>query len=373
MTDTQKVLAEVLLEKCKPTSTQNVELHSRFKRYYVRSKSTPFKNTDEDKTTVLQELYTKVDTVNTLSTATLNTNRNLIYYTIFLNEEYVDLIELSLQSIFDTTPNINFDILFITDEEHKEKILQKPITNNFNCHFHILPTPLSGPRASIHKLNVFDYTGIDQYEKILFLDCDTVAIRDINNLFDLVTSSEKLYTGTCKNMLAQALSTPTHGLMFFTERDAETIAKNYGRYKPFNAGQFVFFNTERMKGHFNNVRWLIDNWPGDLFFEQGAMNYYFVINGISTILKTEHDQSIFTVTYMALPPKTTTTKNSVVVTGATYTACLTSMEDLIKKESIETLMVYPDKESCIVHFAGSPLGGAKKLEAIKIFLDARKP
>ncbi len=44
MTDTQKVLAEVLLEKCKPTSTQNVELHSRFKRYYVRSKSTPFKN-----------------------------------------------------------------------------------------------------------------------------------------------------------------------------------------------------------------------------------------------------------------------------------------------------------------------------------------
>ncbi len=55
-----------------------------------------------------------------------------------------------------------------------------------------------------------------------------------------------------------------------------------------------------MKGHFNNVRWLIDNWPGDLFFEQGAMNYYFVINGISTILKTEHDQSIFTVTKLMI-------------------------------------------------------------------------
>lgn len=378
MTDTQNILAEVLLENCKPYSRQNVQAHSRFKRYYVRNKNTPYKDTDEDKEVLLQELRAKFDAVNTLPVITNNTGRHLLYYTVFLNEEYVDLIELSLQSVFDCTPNINFDVLFITDEEHKEKILQKPITNKFNCYFHILSTPFSGPRASMRKLTVFDYNNINLYEKILFLDCDAIAINDINTLFNLVTSPEKLYTGTNKNITTNSLSSPTHGLMFFSEKDLEIVVENYTKFIPFNAGQFVFYNTERMRGHFNNTRWLIKNWPGDLFFEQGPMNYYFVINNISTILKTVSGQSIFAVTYMSKTPDTITVrelmklKPPMVVTGATTTACLTSISDLIQKESVETLMVYPDKEACIVHFAGSPLGGAKKLEAIKTFLDARK-
>lgn len=371
MTDTQQVLANVLLENCKPTSLQNVELHSRFKRYYIRNKTTPFANTDESKKTLLEELFVKFEAANNLPVTSNNTGKNLIYFTVFLNEEYVDLIELALQSIYDCTPNITFDVLFVTDEEYKQKILQKTIISKYNCFFHILPTPLSGPRASINKLTVFDYANINQYEKILFLDCDTICIRDINEVFNLVVLPNKLYTGTNKNILAHALSTPTHGIMFFTQKDVETIASNFGNFKPFNAGQFVFYNTSRMKSHFNNTRWLIDNWPGYLFFEQGAMNYYFVINNISTILNTNNGQSAFTVTYMYTPKKDLPSKR-VVVTGSTYTACLTSTEELIKAESGETLMVYPDRETCIVHFAGTPLGGAKKLEAIKEFLNARK-
>lgn len=371
MTDTQQVLANVLLENCKPNSKQNIEQHSRFKRYYIRNKDTAYTKTDESKTALLQELFAKFEAANNLPIAVNNTNRHLIYFTVFLNEEYVELIEIALQSIYDNTPSITFDVLFITDEEHKQKLLQKPILSKFNCFFHILSVPRSGPRASINKLAIFDFKDINQYEKILFLDCDTICIRDINEVFNLVVLPEKLYTGTCKNMLAHALATPTHGIMFFTTRDVETIVENFGSYKPFNAGQFVFFNTTRMRSHFENVRWLINNWPGDLFFEQGAMNYYFVINSISTILKTPTGQSVFSVTYMHVPKKDIPSRR-VIVTGATNTACLTGTEELVKAESGETLAVYPDSESCIVHFAGTPLGGAKKLETIKEFLNARK-
>jgi hypothetical protein len=44
---------------------------------------------------------------------------------------------------------------------------------------------------------------------------------------------------------------------------------------PFNAGQFLFRNSERMRKHFDNVNWFMRNWAGEYFFEQAFMCYYF--------------------------------------------------------------------------------------------------
>jgi len=51
--------------------------------------------------------------------------------------------------------------------------------------------------------------------------------------------------------------------------------------KPFNAGQFLFQNTQSMKAHFQNIKWMIENWSGDYFFEQCFMNYYFCKAGVA--------------------------------------------------------------------------------------------
>lgn len=44
---------------------------------------------------------------------------------------------------------------------------------------------------------------------------------------------------------------------------------------PFNAGQFMFKVSPAMLTHFKNVRWFMDNWPSEYFFEQCFMCYYF--------------------------------------------------------------------------------------------------
>ena len=47
---------------------------------------------------------------------------------------------------------------------------------------------------------------------------------------------------------------------------------------PFNAGQFMFKNTNVMEGHFAAVLWLSSVWPGVFFFEQSFMNFYFTLH-----------------------------------------------------------------------------------------------
>lgn len=371
MTDTQRVIYDTLLTNCKPDSNQNTQRFPYVNKYFIRNKTSPYENTNVGKTALLQELYSRLDTANNLP-ATINaTGKNLIYFAVFLSDSYLDLVEYALQSIADNTQNINFDVLFITDEEYKQKLLQKPILTKFNCFFYITETPLSGVRASIRKLTVFDYPEINQYEKILFLDCDAICIKDINNIFNITILPEKLYTGTLKTVPPNEITTPTHGIMFLTDRDAEIYAKNYYNFKPFNAGQFLFYNTQRMKGHFENVRWLIDNWPGELFFEQGPMNYYFVINSISCILITPDSNPVFAITHVSNRIKEQPRVGPVVV-GATNTACLTSVEALIKKVSIESFAATLNDDTCIVHFAGTPLGAEEKFKKIKEFVNARK-
>lgn len=39
-----------------------------------------------------------------------------------------------------------------------------------------------------------------------------------------------------------------------------------------------------MKNHFNNVRWLKNVWPGEYFYEQSFMNYYFAIKSLTSLL-----------------------------------------------------------------------------------------
>ena len=50
-----------------------------------------------------------------------------------------------------------------------------------------------------------------------------------------------------------------------------TEAKQY----PFNAGQFIFRNSIKMREHFNNLNWFMREWPGGYFFEQAFMCHYF--------------------------------------------------------------------------------------------------
>lgn len=235
------------------------------------NKSNLFLNTNKGKLECLSRINELI--FNTLnSTCIPKGKENLIYFSVYFDEGYVELINNNLLSILKYS-TINFDVLIITDEITQNLINQQPFVKQIKPKYHITSTPLDGVEASKNKILIYDYIDIDTYDKILFLDCDIVAMGDIASIFSICDDNEKLYTVTGKNV------TFNHHRIFFHGFDVVkqdfilemTEATQY----PFNAGQFIFRNCTKMRKHFSNLKWFMREWPGKYFFEQAFMCYYF--------------------------------------------------------------------------------------------------
>ncbi len=254
-------------------------------------------------------------------------NKNLLYYSVYFNTGYIDLLCLSLETIFKHS-NVNFDVLIITDKETKELLETKPAIELVNPKFHITSTPEDGVAASQNKLLVFDYEAIHNYGKILFLDADVVAAEDISRIFKPELTTDKIYSVAGGEGDPKLFRTLYHG---FKELPLSFVhnAEKKGQI-PFNAGQFLFVNSPRMVAHFENIHWLMDNWPADYFFEQSFMCYYFAKLGM------------IDVNYLA---------NYILITDS----------------DTEVLLNKP-----LIHFTRPPLDAREKYKKIKKYLGSRR-
>jgi hypothetical protein len=255
-------------------------------------------------------------------------NKNLIYYTVFdKGDDYVELLYISIKSLIKTSTILNYDILILTDESTKIKI-EKHISSrlNFALKYEIFPSPIDGIEASKMKLHVFKYQKIDIYDTILFLDADTLIIKDISVILNNKWKKNILYTAYNKNLTFQHHTMNLfHGLDMINETQMNRIMK-YNQ-KPFNAGQFLFKNTKQMYHHFNNVIWLMENWPDYHFFEQSFMNHYFCTNNLTNCELFNRYVNVM--------------------------RCDTLIE--------------PDKDTSIIHFIGPALNGKEKIDHINYY------
>lgn len=231
-----------------------------------------YADTQEDKMLIMSILDSMYEDALAVNNDYLG-SKNLIYYTVSNNIKYVDLLKLSIRSIVANTPRRNFDFLIITTANFIETILEDDIVAGVNPQFHVIEEPEDGVRASMTKLDIFDYPTLYNYRNVLFLDVDILAVGDIKMLFPTQLSSDKLLTVSNPTVPITSHNSIYHGLdVLDVDRVDAMIA---ARQMPFNAGQFMFKNSERMKKHFDNVRWFSHVWPGKFFFEQAFMNRYF--------------------------------------------------------------------------------------------------
>jgi lipopolysaccharide biosynthesis glycosyltransferase len=130
---------------------------------------------------------------------------------------------------------------------------------------------------------IFDYQHVNKYKNILFLDADILCVDDISFLFDgtykkLETVDNQYGLRKKEKMMNRNIissATITHSVCHFLPEEWEYIEQEDPTV--FNAGQFLFTNTDQMKHHLENVRWLMGIWPSIYFFEQSFLNQYFVI------------------------------------------------------------------------------------------------
>lgn len=103
--------------------------------------------------------------------------------------------------------------------------------------------------ASCCKLTIFQYPDIHRYQKLLYVDTDVLVQSDINVLFDIHISSDKLHALE-EGVIGNAL----WGGQFFIFAPPMLRTSKFQKYmKAFSAGVFYFMNSDSMKTLFDQT------------------------------------------------------------------------------------------------------------------------
>lgn len=326
-----------------------------------RNHHTAFDNTPEDRALIREQVSARLADALSKSTEIIGT-KNLVYYTIFCSEDYLNVLELSLKTIAKNSDISKFDVLFITDENFKQKIELFPIISSFSAKFFVRPTARDGVDAAVQKMSIFDYPEINTYSKVLCLDCDIIALKDINSIFDNLNNPEKLEVAMNPSLQYFIVEADKNGQGYFTAEELAVIEEK--KIRAFNSGQYAFVNTERMRAHFQNAYWLQYAWPGWFFFEQSLMNNYFMFNDLCS-LDALNSCVKFQVAHNIDDRKTSSL--SMNNGNAIY-----KVEVINERQTfIKNIFSVDPSEFTLVHFIGSMLNGSMKLKCMNIFLQEK--
>jgi lipopolysaccharide biosynthesis glycosyltransferase len=168
---------------------------------------------------------------------------------VFHQKSYINLLKLLITSI-SVKANINkdTDILIITSPSF-QSLIQKELENfDLPIHYSILDLHTL-MESSCCKLTIFQYKDIDKYQKILYVDTDVLVNSDVNVLFSIDISPEKLYA-----LEEGDIGREYWGSQFF---DFTNYTRNT---KAFSAGVFYFMNSVSMKTLFDDTNTHIANY-----------------------------------------------------------------------------------------------------------------
>jgi lipopolysaccharide biosynthesis glycosyltransferase len=168
---------------------------------------------------------------------------NLIYACVFHQQNYITLLKLLIKSLH-VRGNLNqetTDILIMTSPNFLPLIQKELSEFDFNLNYYILDLHTLF-EAGCARLSIFNYEKINQYEKILYLDTDILINNDINEIFNIEISSDKIYA-----LEEGILNSGFYGSIFF---DFSKYNKNQ---TAFTSGILFFKNNIAIIELFNKI------------------------------------------------------------------------------------------------------------------------
>jgi lipopolysaccharide biosynthesis glycosyltransferase len=170
---------------------------------------------------------------------------NCIFCCVFNQKKYVDMFFLLLESIF-IYGNLyeNTNILVYTSTPFMNLIKQSHLFNNKKINFEINDTYNNIDKSCKARLDLFNLSSVNNYNKILYLDTDILVKDDINKVFD-VCKEDVLYVleeGEIHN------DTDYWGKTLFGNE-----INNYNDKSAFTSGILLFNNCEKIKDLFNKM------------------------------------------------------------------------------------------------------------------------
>jgi FkbM family methyltransferase len=198
-------------------------------------------------------------------------SKNLVYFTVFNNPVYVDLLEILMATVKLYSNLENIDFLVFTSENLKGRIDE--VSAKLEIPIQIQIFNFTGLHEGLcARMRIFDYCDIDKYDKVLYLDTDIVVQNDISVLF-AQDIEEKLYA-----LKEGTIGHEYYGSDFF---DFNTIDKNI---PGMNSGILLFKPTSTILQLFRDAHQhmssiFIQNKPMPSCSDQALINYHFVKNG----------------------------------------------------------------------------------------------
>ena len=207
----------------------------------------------------------------------------LLYTSCFHQKQYVDIVVNMLNSYFDIIPeNTNIDFMVYTNTEFRAlieaqmggkpvKFFEKNFVKTMN-------------QTRISKVDVFDFPDIAQYEKIVYVDADTMFLRDPTPLFDAIVE-DAVYAGGEGNILSE---TNYWGRSLFLKNDT-ACADQEG----ISVSCLGFKNLPEVKKLFSKIKqaFYLDMYQNKLvFYDQPFFNVHLINNQM--VNKTDYKKLI---------------------------------------------------------------------------------
>lgn len=196
--------------------------------------------------------------------------KNCIFLCVFNDEKYLNLLYLFLESLYISTSNLefsNFDIIIYTSTDFMNHIKNSNLFTEY-IYFELNDTYNDIYKASSARLDIFNLDLISNYNKILYLDIDTIIKGNINKIFDVLRTDDVLYT-----VQDGSIDSDTNywGKSIFGDE-----VYNYSDKSAFTTSILLFNNSEKIKQLFNNIniQYKIANTkPNAKVFDQGYIIY----------------------------------------------------------------------------------------------------
>jgi len=210
---------------------------------------------------------------------------NLIYMGVFYNEKYIRLLELLFLSL--RIYSRRYDVLVLTSDDFKEKIQALSSSVGVPCHIHCLPCSTIF-EAACARLHVFEWPGLEEYEKVLYLDTDIIIRRDLGKVFEY-SLEKKLY-----GIASGTLESPQFGGQFFEWSSCGLDHTTSG----VNSGTLLFLNCPEIRELFERINahiraHLAEGKKIPTVMDQPFINYHVFMSRMSNTSLLKDDVSLY--------------------------------------------------------------------------------
>lgn len=202
----------------------------------------------------------------------MSSSKNLIYTCCFHQEAYTDVVANLIESF--TQSGSSSDFLVYTTTEYKEIIQKKCAASATNVAFFEKNFYKTMNQARISKLDIFDFPFVDKYDKILYLDADSILMKNPDPIFDQIVE-DVVYTVGEGTILNEG---EYWGRSLFLKDDAQsTDHEGLGAYA------LGFKNIPAVKKIFIKMKqsFYLDMYQNKLrFYDQPFLNFYLIKNSM---------------------------------------------------------------------------------------------